>query len=128
MNSITVEKNFGEKYSITVESESILECLEKISVFSEVNKCTCCGSQDIYLSFRKVTPKQGANAGKQFTYYDFACRACGAKANIGMYNGGGVFLKQFEKYEKQAEPTPSPSMQPSTQQLGQFGPATPPRF
>lgn len=103
MNSISVEKNLGEKYVITVESESILECIEKISVFSQIKGCTCCGETSIYLSHRKVTPKVGANAGKSFVYYDFVCRACGAKANIGMYNGGGIFLKEFKTYEKDAD-------------------------
>lgn len=106
MNSITVEKNLGDKYIIKVESESILECIQKISVFAEVKSCTCCGSGDLYIGYRKVTAKEGRNAGKTFEYYDFTCRACGAKANLGMFQAGGVFLKEFKRQEGHQAPEP----------------------
>ena len=104
MNSITVKKKFGaDEYTIHVESDSILEAMEKITVFSQVDKCDKCGGNDLYISYRKATPKEGKNAGKSFSYYDFVCRTCGAKANIGMYQTGGIFLKRFEKYGEKAE-------------------------
>lgn len=99
MAKITIEKQLADKYIIEVEDQSILNCIQKVSVFAEVEKCTCCGSKNIHINYHKAMPKQGPNAGKTFEYYDFVCRDCKAKANIGQYQSGGVFLKAFERYE-----------------------------
>jgi hypothetical protein len=117
MNSIKVNKTFGSDiYEIKVESDSVLECVQKISVFSEVQKCGCCQGENLFISYRKVNPKEGKNAGKSFEYYDFVCRDCGAKANIGMYQTGGIFLKKFEKYERPGnENTENPNTAPAVQ-------------
>lgn len=129
MNSITVEKTLGDKYIIKVESESILECIQKISVFAEVNRCTCCGSGDLYIGYRKVTAKEGKNAGKTFEYYDFTCRSCGAKANLGMFQAGGVFLKEFKRQDNspasaQMDPImPDTPSDPAPAWVNQAGPA-----
>lgn len=100
MSKITIEKQLADKYIIEVEDTSILDCIKKISIFAEVEKCTCCGSKNIYISYHKATPKSGPRAGESFDYYDWACRDCKAKANIGQYKGNtGIFLKSFEKYD-----------------------------
>lgn len=60
------------------------------AVFACADKCGCCGSADV---IPQVREPQG------FTYYELACRACGASLTFGQHKEGGtLFAKRKDDH------------------------------
>ena len=58
--------------------------------------CGVCGSGEIYLEGHIAKDKEG----EEFTYCSYKCKKCWSSATLGEYKKGGLFLKQWIKYEK----------------------------
>jgi len=72
-----IEKKIGKRtYEFTVEGESLFDAViesKKLS-FYDVNKCGCCGSDDLILD---------AHIATKFKYTTIKCNSCRASVNFG---------------------------------------------
>ena len=84
---------------ITMEAEgNSEECMRQLgAIVAFDGKCGCCKSGNVSLGFKEV--------GKQdkYTFTEFICNDCGARAQWGKYKSGGFFLKGWEKYDPNAQ-------------------------
>ena len=80
------------------------DVLQDAAAFSQATKCGECKSGNIALDYRTVEGKEGTDkAGQTFKYYSIKCMDCFAKASLGNYNAGGLYLKRWEKFEKKSD-------------------------
>ena len=54
--------------------------------------CTC-GSVKVELYSHKA---------KEYSFVEVRCKTCGARSSLGQYKNGGMFWKEFAKYEGEA--------------------------
>jgi hypothetical protein len=83
----------GDNYIFTIEDEQDMGALFKAGFLASMpTKCNECGEENVHLASNKATSDKGT-----FIFVYMQC-VCGAKAQIGQYQTGGLFWKKFEKY------------------------------
>jgi len=98
---LTVKRLVGDtEIAFTSDSGSLKEDIVHCSwLLNAPNKCGLCGGTDIAL--------QGRITGEgEYTYDEFVCKGCFAKAQLGEYKSpkGALFVKnEWKKWEKKAE-------------------------
>ena len=96
---MTVKTQVNAIQEITMEAEgNSEECMRQLGAIIAFNgKCGCCQSGNVNLGFKEV--------GKQdkYTFTEFICNDCNARAQWGKYKSGGFFLKNWEKYDPNAQ-------------------------
>lgn len=93
---IVITKKIGKATLVAeVEEPKEIDALVRASGMTTMpDKCTLCQNEDVELT---------SNKADKFTYAKVRCRKCGATSTMGLYqDGGGVFWKEFEKYQKPA--------------------------
>jgi len=99
---ITITKVIGnKKYLFEVDKPDFNETYKEAAMVDMLpTKCDACGSDDLYLTFKKP---QGYN------YPGIHCRKCTAESQIqGKKDGSAHFMKKMEVYQKQEGQQQSP--------------------
>ena len=87
--TVTTQINAIQSVTMTVDGK-MEECMRGLNAMTSFDgKCGCCQSGNVTLEFKEA---------KGFTFIEFHCHACQAKAQWGQYKSGGYFLKKWEKY------------------------------
>ena len=91
---INVKLNSLVTLQVTGEGKNLMEAVRQVNPLLAFNgECGMCKSKDVIL--------QGKTA-KTYSFTEFVCNACGARASWGQYKEGGYFLKKWEKYDPNA--------------------------
>lgn len=96
---MTVKTQINAIQEITMEAEGTTEqCMRTLgAILAFDGKCGCCQSPRVQLGFKEVGKQE------KYQYYEFICLECGARAQWGEYRSEGFFLKQWEKYDPNAQ-------------------------
>ena len=103
----TVNVKINDRQSVSAEFDGkMLDVLKGANaLLSYDGKCGLCGKSNIVLQTRVA---------KGYTFPEFSCRDCGARANWGQYKEGGYFLKNWDKYQPEYQPGDNGDITPST--------------
>ena len=95
-----IKINIG-KSQLEIEGSTMPELFKKAAAFTQASNCGLCKSEKIAMNYKKVTAKEGKNAGKTFEFYQMMCMDCKAVMTFGQYNGenGSFFCKDWELYQ-----------------------------
>ena len=88
------------KSLLEFDGKDFKETAKTAAALTQASNCGLCKSENVALGFKVVKGKEGTDkAGQSFDYYSVKCVDCGAEAVFGMYQSGGMFLKQWAKWD-----------------------------
>ncbi len=95
---IKIRRSIGDSdFEFDIEGKNEADALAKAGNLANApNFCGICKSKDVHLSSN--TSKDG------FIFVKVICRACNARSQMGQYKAGGIFWKEWQKYQ----PLPKP--------------------
>jgi len=77
---------------LEIDEPKEMDTLHKAIALSNYRrKCNLCGNVKAF--------RLASNKPKGYTYVKNICLQCGGQSNLGQYEAGGYFWKEFEKYE-----------------------------
>lgn len=99
---LKVTTKINERQSVEVEIEGKMDvCLRGANALMAFDgKCGLCNNPNVSLQTKMA---------KGFSFIEYVCPKCFAKAQWGSYKEGGYFLKKWEQYQahgEQAQKTP----------------------
>lgn len=83
------------RIEIEVEADNQKEMFKQLASAHEVlgeAVCGNCKSDDVHFRVRNVTPKEGPNRSKTFTYFEMVCSGCGFYLPYGQHQQGGTLF------------------------------------
>jgi hypothetical protein len=95
---IEITKKIGDTLvKFVSEGRSVKEDILNITwLTSAPTTCKICNSPNIFLEGHIAKNQEG----EEFTYCSYKCNDCFSSATLGEYKKGGLFLKNWKKYEK----------------------------
>ena len=93
---IKIQKRLGTTtLQFEIDEPKEVEALAKAGMLASAPEiCGLCKSQNITLLGKKA---------KGYTFVEVKCLECGASSSLGQYKEGGIFWKQWLKYQPQLQ-------------------------